>query len=138
MQIDFFYNLDTREDFACRFLARAWANDEVWRVALDDARACEAFSAKLWSFSPSSFLPHKIEQAEPIDDFPLVLLPFLPSFGVQNLLNLSAQALPASARLVHVIELVCEQTRQAQRERAKLYQAAGFKVQFHDAQLLQL
>lgn len=134
MLIDFFYNLETREDFACHFLAKSWARGETWWVLLDDVAACEAFSARLWSFSPSCFLPHDVAQSEPLSDFPLLLLPFLPSsFSGQNVLNLSAQALPTAARCLHVIELVCEQTRDSQRERAKTYQAAGLKVRFHDA-----
>lgn len=65
-----FYNLASddprqRELFACRLAEKAFGlGHRVW-VRTADAEAAAALDTLLWSFRPTSFVPHALAEADP-------------------------------------------------------------------------
>jgi DNA polymerase III subunit chi len=136
-EIAFHVNAPDKLDYACRLL-RATQKKSAQVLVLGQLDALKSLSSKLWSMSPTEFLPHCLADAEPavLAQSPIVLSAELPSSVAESqvLLNLGA-VLPAGfERFERLIELVGQDADdlQAARTRWKHYKDRGYALSRYD------
>jgi DNA polymerase III subunit chi len=136
-EIAFHVNAPDKLDYACRLL-RATQKKSAQVLVLGQLDALKSLSSKLWSMSPTEFLPHCLADAEPavLAQSPIVLSAEMPSSVAESqvLLNLGA-VLPAGfERFERLIELVGQDADdlQAARNRWKHYKDRGYALSRYD------
>lgn len=115
---------ERQAQIACRLCRKLWQKNQMWIYA-PEAEQQYAIDDLLWSFDPSSFLAHGIDQT----DAPICISAQLPTDPHWMVIDLSDKALDQIDRFAHVIEIV-EQTeamKQQGREKFKQYRRDGIE-----------
>ncbi|CAM5198080.1 DNA polymerase-3 subunit chi OS=Castellaniella defragrans OX=75697 GN=HNR28_003045 PE=4 SV=1 [Castellaniella defragrans] len=136
-RIDFAYGAAHRLRMACRTAARHTQAGHKLLVYCTDPRRLRRFDTLLWSFEPTSFIPH-VPSTDPLAELADVVLArdagaLELSTRVDWLLNLDLDCPPKVERFARVLEIVSghEADIQAARARWAAYQQAGHEVHGH-------
>lgn len=137
-RIDFAFGAPNRLDMACRTVARHVQAGRRLLVYCSDPRRLERFDNLLWSFDPTSFIPH-VHTNDPLASDAAVILAgdaaaLAATPGEGWLLNLDLECPPQIERFERILEIVSEHEtdRNAARLRWAAYRAAGHDVRSHD------
>jgi DNA polymerase III subunit chi len=130
-RIDFYSNAASRLLVACQLTAKAVSQGlRVLVFAPDDALA-RTFDRQLWTFQPTSFVPHCTAGDRLAPETPVLIAGSIPDAEHAGLLvNLAHECPPSFARFGRLIEIVGaeEQERLAARTRWRFYRERGYEV----------
>lgn len=136
-QIDFYILSaqlpEQRLEFACRLIQKAYRSRCKILVQLDDEIQAKGFDDLLWSYSESSFIPHRLisDSSKTEDNCPVLI-----AFGDQQpshfdvLINLSNTIPTTFARYNRALEIVIQQDDilEFTREHYRFYQERGYPI----------
>ena len=110
----------------CRKILRQPA--KIW-IYCPDPKIQQQLDERLWSFDPTSFLAHGVEQP----DAPICISANLPDSTDWIVFNFNNQPLDRATEFSHIIEIVenDEQAKQIGREKFKAYRTLGIAPQTH-------
>lgn len=131
--IDFYFNVEDKLNKIHEILEREIFRKRKIFISVNDLNSAEALSNFLYTYSPSSFLPHVIGQQEErasihIDwDHKSVTDDFM--------INLTSEISPSFSRYLRLIEIVSqnEEDKKTARDRLKFYRDRGYEIQLIDA-----
>lgn len=132
-QIYFYSGSNDKLQTACRLCAKAVKQNMKVMVYTPDAAVLARFNELLWTFSPTSFIPHCTirDDSRLIDVTPVILSDQIPlDRHYDVLLNLHQQP-PAFDQFQRIIEIagISHEDKQAARERYRFYKDAGYEIQ---------
>ena len=131
--IDFYFNVENKFNKIHEVLEREIFRKRKIFISVNDLNSAEALSNFLYTYSPSSFLPHVIGQQEErasihIDwDHKSVTDDFM--------INLKSEISPSFSRYLRLIEIVSqnEEDKKTARDRLKFYRDRGYEIHLIDA-----
>ena len=131
--IDFYFNVENKFNKIHEVLEREIFRKRKIFISVNDLNSAEALSNFLYTYSPSSFLPHVIGQQEErasihIDwDHKSVTDDFM--------INLTSEISPSFSRYLRLIEIVSqnEEDKKTARDRLKFYRDRGYEIHLIDA-----
>lgn len=134
-EIKFFFNVDDKLNFACKWVKKACEDGRKLVVYAPEGKAADSFDRRLWEFSQLSFVPHVKANHALAAEAPVIIASDdanLPHHEV--LLNLADEPPPFFSRFEVLRELVSqdEEDRACARERIKFYKSRGFDVTHQD------
>ena len=108
----------------CRKISRNAA--KIW-LHCSDTEIQQQLDERLWSFDPTSFLAHGIDQI----DAPICISSKLPESSEWIVFNFNNQALDPVTQFSHIIEIIenDESAKQLGREKFKAYRRMGVSPQ---------
>ena len=135
-QIYFYSGSNDKLRTACRLCAKAVQQTMRVMVYTPDVALIEQLDALLWTFSPTSFVPHCSIHA---DEQLIQVTPVILSDRIQSddhfdvLLNLHDQHPPAFGQFERLIEIagVSHEDKLVARERYRFYKDAGYEIQHY-------
>ena len=137
-RIDFHFNLVDRLDYACRLARKIVRSGERATFWCSDSALLTEWDAKLWSFSPTEFIPHVFAHDPLAADTPIILS----SMGIErpdrsilvSLLGLGSEPAAHFSRYQRLIELVSTDAadRSAARDRWRFYRDRGYPIHTHE------
>ncbi len=110
---------------ACRLCRKLLPKQgKIW-LYCPDPDLQQQLDERLWSFDPSSFIPHGIEQT----DAPVCISAQLPDSAAWLVFNFNNQALEQTDKFGHIIEIIenDETAKQIGREKFKQYRRSGIQ-----------
>lgn len=132
MRVDFYFNVEDRLQYACRWVRKARAAEKTVLVYARDAARLARFDAALWIFSALDFLPHVYADSPLAEHTPVLLTLDAHAAPARDLfLNLDDAVPPDLARLTarheRLVEIVArdEEDRAHARARFRAYREAG-------------
>ena len=137
-KIDFYILSDTNKQaenlFACKLIEKIYSIGHQIFIYCEHQAQAFAIDEQLWSFEPSSFIPHNL-QGEGPQKPPAVQIGFTAPDAYYHdiLINLS-QHVPA---FYHQFKRICEiiphqeEIKQAKRQNFRFYQKKSLKIQTH-------
>lgn len=133
-QIYFYSGSNDKLQTACRLCAKAVKQNMKVVVYTPDATALKQFNELLWTFSPTSFIPHCGIQDDPqlINITPVILSDQIPSDSHYDvLLNLHPHPPSSFDKFGRIIEIagISHEDKLAARERYRFYKDAGYEIQ---------
>lgn len=139
-EVAFHFNAPDKLAYACRLLRKAVAGG-ARVVVTAPAEALARLDTLLWTFSPTDFIAHVRQPAEPgaLAASPVVLTE-MPAQALPHrevLLNLGGHLPAGFDQYQRVIEVVCldDEDRQLARGRWKQYTELGYDIVRHDLNL---
>lgn len=133
-QIYFYSGAADKLQTACRLSAKAVQQGlKVMIYSLDDA-LLDRLDKLLWTFSPTSFVPHSRVHGKLADVTPIIMgREITQTTHQQVLLNLDDACPPAFDQYERLIEIagVTVEDKQAARERYRFYQTQGYEINHH-------
>ena len=129
---------DVRLELACRLAEKAAGSGRGVFVHGDDRALLEALDERLWTFRASSFVPHRLLEADAsvdrVDEDPVQLSSGAPGPDRRVLVNLARRVPPFFARFERALEIVdqSEPVRADGRERYRFYRDRGYPLKHHD------
>jgi DNA polymerase-3 subunit chi len=138
-EVAFHFNATDKLEYACRLLRKAVANSAQVVVTGGDHQL-NALDAALWSFHPTSFVPHCVyeDKEHALTHSPVVLVKdtTLPDALLHHhvLLNLGNDLVKGFEAFERIIEIVThdEEDKSCARVRWKHYADRGYPLQRHD------
>lgn len=135
-QVDFYTGAANKLLVSCRLCEKATQQKLKTRVDVTDAVVASQFDKLLWTFSPTSFIPHCLANDKLAEVTPVVLCvaPMLTDVDRYDvLLNLGTEVPPGAEFVKRIIEVVDEtdQDKQLARKRYRHYQALGYEIHHH-------
>ena len=130
-QIVFYSGAADKLQTACRLSAKAVQQDLKVMVYSLDVALLDRMDKLLWTFSPTSFVPHSRMNGELADVTPIILgSEITQATHCHVLLNLDEECPPAFEQFERLIEIagVTVEEKQSARARYRNYQAQGFEV----------
>ncbi len=124
-----------RRTYACRLVEKAYLQDHKVVVRLGAGADVADFDELLWRFSDRSFVPHEVVAIGAVGAAPVLLTSDQdPSGPADVLVNLADDVPPWFTRYARVAELVGagDASRQAGRERFKVYREQGLEPETHN------
>ncbi|ABI58872.1 MULTISPECIES: DNA polymerase III subunit chi [Nitrosomonas] len=135
-QIDFYTGATDRLLIACRLCSKAVQQGLKTVVYIPDAELANRFDKLLWTFSPTSFVPHCQADDKLAGVTPVILnnqleMPEVAYFDV--LLNLDAAIPSGFEHFKRVVEIVdeIEDSKLHARKRYRRYQELGHDIRHH-------
>ncbi|MEQ1815326.1 MAG: DNA polymerase III subunit chi [Nitrosomonas sp.] len=133
-QIYFYSGSNDKLQTACRLCAKAVKQNMKIMVYSPDATVLERFNELLWTFSPTSFIPHCTLQDDPqlLNVTPVILSGQIPQDSHYDvLLNLHQKHPPLFNQFNRIIEIagVSHEDKLVARERYRFYKDAGYEIQ---------
>jgi len=136
-RIDFYVLPDDSTDkqhiFACRLAQKASKQGHRVYIHTESAEQSEKLDHLLWSFSPTSFVPHTIN-ADDCANNPVYINHSGDPLDIHDvLINLTQKTPDCFGRFERFAELVNQDgaVKQAGRERFKFYKSRGYPLQTH-------
>ncbi|MDT8363636.1 MAG: DNA polymerase III subunit chi [Nitrosomonas sp.] len=135
-QVDFYTGTANKLLIACRLCEKAMQKKLKTLVDAPDASVASQFDRLLWTFSPTSFVPHCLTSDKLSGITPVVLCAESIQTDVDRydvLLNLGAEVPRGAGFSKRIIEVVDETDldKQLARKRYRHYQAQGYDVRHH-------
>lgn len=136
-QVDFYIlagsSVNARHVFACRLAEKAYQLGHKVYVYTASAPEATLMDELLWTFRAGSFLPHAVYPTTE-EPYPSVLVGCTegPAHHSDVLINLTQEVPPFFDRFARVAELVDDQTKQAARERFRIYREQGYPPETHN------
>ncbi|MBY0483720.1 DNA polymerase III subunit chi [Nitrosomonas sp.] len=133
-QIYFYSGSNDKLQTACRLCAKAAKQNMKIMAYSPDATVLEQFNELLWTFSPTSFIPHCTLQDDPqlLNVTPVILSGQIPPDSHYDvLLNLHQKHPPLFNIFNRIIEIagVSHKDKLVARERYRFYKDAGYEIQ---------
>lgn len=118
---------------ACRLCAKALSQGAKVFVYSPDSAVLEKLDKLLWSFQPTSFLPHCFfnDDVKLVNSTPIILGNHIPpEQGYEMLVNLHEQCPTTIDRFRRVIEIagLSPEDKSSARERYRFYKKAGYEL----------
>lgn len=136
-RVDFYVledaSADTHDRMICRVVEKAWQQGHRVFVRCADDAAARAFDELLWRFQDVSFVPHALA-ATANGAAPVVIGTAAPATpAAEVLVNLAAEVPQELEHYVRVVESAGhdEATRNAARQRYRVYQERGLVLNTH-------
>ncbi|OUR92096.1 DNA polymerase III subunit chi [Cycloclasticus sp. 44_32_T64] len=136
-RIDFYVlpdaSIQQQHVFACRLAQKASKQGHRVYIHTESAEQSKELDDLLWSFSPTSFVPHTIKADECAKN-PVYINHSGDPLDIHDvLINLTAQTPDCFGRFERLAELVNqdEAIKQAGRERFKFYKSRGYPLNTH-------
>ncbi|MEO1888825.1 MAG: DNA polymerase III subunit chi [Cycloclasticus sp.] len=136
-RIDFYVlpddSIDKQHIFACRLAQKASKQGHRVYIHTESEQQSKKLDDLLWSFSPTSFVPHTID-ANDCENNPVYISHSGDPLDIHDvLINLTQQTPDCFGRFERFAELVNqdEAIKQAGRERFKFYKNRGYPLQTH-------
>jgi DNA polymerase-3 subunit chi len=135
-----FYLLSTtgagaRYAFACKLIEKAYRSGYFAYVVTDSDSQSQWLDQLLWTFRPTSFVPHEIYHGSLPEFANTVLIGSLPAPEAWQklIINLATPAVIDLSKTERVLEILDndESIKQAGRQRYRYYQQLGLKLQTH-------
>ncbi|SDY21315.1 DNA polymerase III subunit chi [Nitrosomonas halophila] len=135
-QIDFYTGAPDRLLIACRLCAKAVQQGLRTLVLVSDASLADQFDKLLWTFSPTSFVPHCRAGDQLAAMTPVILSDYrtlvAEGSGFDVLVNLDEAVPPACEQFSRIVEIVDEASdKKIARQRYRFYQEQGHAVRHH-------
>ncbi|MDA8420952.1 MAG: DNA polymerase III subunit chi [Pseudomonadota bacterium] len=138
-RIDFYVARDGSPDLlVCRIVEKALCLGHQTCILTTDAQQSARLDALLWTFSPGSFVPHRLHSGtdDPAPDVPTVVLighEEPPVVCNDVLVSLRAEVPGCFSRFQRVIEFVGteQQEKQQARIRYRFYRDRGYPLEDH-------
>ncbi|MEY3121316.1 MAG: hypothetical protein RI993_141 [Pseudomonadota bacterium] len=140
-RVDFYTGAANKLLVACHLCEKATQQKLKTRVDVADTTVANQLDKLLWTFSPTSFVPHCLTSDELAEVTPVVLcIELLRTEFTQTdvihydvLLNLSTEIPPGAEIVKRVIEVVdkTDLDKQLARKRYRYYQAQGYDIHHH-------
>ncbi|MGG7055020.1 DNA polymerase III subunit chi [Nitrosomonas sp. ANs5] len=135
-QIDFYTGATDRLLIACRLCAKAMQQGLRTLVLVSDASLADRFDKLLWTFSPTSFVPHCRADDQLAGMTPVILGDHRAlgseGNGFTVLVNLDEAVPSAFEHFSRIVEIVDEASdKQIARKRYRSYQEQGHAVRHH-------
>ncbi|UJP04518.1 MAG: DNA polymerase III subunit chi [Nitrosomonas sp.] len=132
-QINFYSGTADKLLTACQLCAKAVRQGLRVIVYVPDISLMAQFDQRLWSFSPTSFIPHcrNDEEISLVQQTPVILSNKTPNNAAFDvLLNLHHQSPPYFEQFTKIIEIAgtTQEDKSAARERYRNYKNAGFDI----------
>lgn len=134
-RIDFYVladdSIEQQQVFACRLAQKASKQGHRVYIHTDSEQQTKILDVLLWSFSPTSFVPHTANASE-CSSNPVYINHSGDPLDIHDvLINLSQQTPDCFARFERLAELVNqnETIKLAGRERYKFYKSRGYPLQ---------
>jgi DNA polymerase III subunit chi len=134
-EIKFFFNVDSRLQFACKLSKAALDQGKRLIVYAPEESIALEFDRLLWSYSALSFVPHVRADHPLANSTPIVIAHAESSLPHHDaLLNLGDEPPPYFTRFEFLREVVSTDAddRAKARERHKFYKARGFEMLSQD------
>ncbi|KAF3982209.1 MAG: DNA polymerase III subunit chi [Methylococcales symbiont of Hymedesmia sp. n. MRB-2018] len=122
--------------FACRLIEKAYQKKQFCYVQTNNHQQSQQLDNQLWSFKPSSFIPHKILQ-DTLPEFEQSILigtQAAPEKWKKIVMNLSSNYPEDANQMERILEVLDNnaETKQVARVRYKQYQQAGINITIHN------
>ena len=117
-----------RAVFACRLAEKACSLGHRVCLLTDSEAAAREIDSLLWSFAPSSFVPHAlIAGQEPCSERVSIAIKDVPEWARDVVINLSTAAVEGFEPIARVNEIIIQEPTALEqaRERFRHYQQAG-------------
>lgn len=134
-RIDFYTNVAQPQEFACKLAATVFRKQERLLVWLEDERALDTFSNRLWCLGDTQFIAHCRLDAAEAAQTPIWLTAELPpTLQHPVLLNLGVELPAAPQHFSRILEIVGtdEAALATARHRFKAYRTLGYEIHHHD------
>ena len=140
-EIDFYVLASRRPaarlELVCRLAERACRRDQSVFVYAEDSHLLQNLDERLWSFRPSSFVPHRVLADNDMPGRhalePVVLSSGEPSIDRRILINLASEVPAFFSRFTRTLEVIDEDdsVRDQGRARYRFYQHRGYPLRHH-------
>lgn len=135
-----FYRLlggsDAAIELSCRLAGKAWQENNDILIYATDENIVKALDERLWSWSASSFLPHRQSTEGPET---IILCTGDKDSGESGnhhglLINLAAETPDWFGRFASICEVIygTEEFIEHKRQRFKFYKDRGYPIEYHD------
>lgn len=135
-EIYFYSGATDKLQVACRLCAKALSQGMRLMIYAPDTGLLERLDKLLWTFQPTSFLPHCfIDDGEKlVKSTPIILSDRVVQDGYDMLINLHEQSPPALEQFKRVIEIASQspEDKSSARRRYRFYQQAGYELHHHN------
>ena len=135
-----FYVLSTespaeRYQFACKLIEKAYRTGVFPYVLTDNLEQSQLIDDLLWTFRPSSFIPHQVytDKLPAVDSVVLIGSVNPPESWLKTIINISSQCpkeFQKSERLLEILDS-SEETKNSGRQRYRQYQLTGVEITTH-------
>ena len=130
-----FYALSSKESearlqFACRLIEKAYSLGHTLYVQAESAAQAKSLDHMLWQYSPSSFVPHCLADADSSITEAVVIGEQLPPASHKDvLINLGPAASEAHGQFTRINEIIAsdEESLQQGRKRYRYYRDQGYQ-----------
>ncbi len=126
---------ETRYAFACKLIEKAYRSGYFAYVITDSDNQSQWLDQLLWTFRPTSFVPHEIYRGTLPEFSNTILIGNVPAPEAWQklIINLATPAVTALNNTERVLEILDndEVTKQTGRQRYRYYQQLGLKIQTH-------
>ena len=124
-----------RQDFACKLIEKVYRSGFFCYVLTESEQQAEQLDKLLWTFRAGSFIPHQ-RYSGILPEYSQTILiggELVPEGWQQVILNLSSVFPPLLGESQRILEILddMEASRQAGRERYRLYQQHGCRITTH-------
>lgn len=134
-EIKFFFNVDSKLQFACKLAKKAYDGGRKLVVYAPTPALADEFDRSLWTFSQLSFVPHVKANHPLAGETPIVIAQDDAGLAHHEaLLNLGNEPPPFFSRFDQLREVVSGDPadRSQARERLRFYKSRGFDVLTED------
>ena len=134
-RIDFYTDVAQQAGFACRAARTVYRKGERLLIVLPDQASLASFSAQLWRFGDTDFIPHCHAADAHAAETPIWLdTAFDHALDGMVLLNLSPDFPDDLQRFARILEVVGQDdaSKAIARQRYRRYLDCGFSIQHHN------
>lgn len=135
-QVDFYTGATNKLLVVCRLCKKATQQKLKTLIDVADTAVASQLDKLLWTFSPTSFVPHCLVDDKLADLTPVILHTGHEKAVTEDydvLLNLNTEISPGAEIAKRIIEVVDETDpdKQLARQRYRYYQAQGYEIRHH-------
>lgn len=136
-RVDFYTGASNKLLVVCRLCEKATQQKLKTLIAVADTAVASQLNKLLWTFSPTSFVPHCLAGDKLAEVTPVILCTAEHEKTVTEdydvLLNLNTEIPPGAEIAKRIIEVVDEadSDKQSARQRYRYYQAQGYEIRHH-------
>ncbi len=131
---------DSLHSLICRLAEKAVLRNQSVFINCENGQTCEVLDAKLWSFKPESFVPHRFIQSgelQSTDEPVLIAHDFEPNGNITILINLCNEVPYFFSRFERILEIINDkdETKISGRQRWNYYKERGYPLKHHSVSL---
>lgn len=136
MQVDFYImkspDCFRAKMFICQLIEKAYRHQHPVVLLAENTKTINFFDQALWSYHRSSFIPHAIDESNPLEIHTESAL----TQKKKILVNLTLQKIAQNEIIVRLLQIVPNQTdiKQRARELYRYYSQQNFKINTHQIQ----
>lgn len=135
-EIYFYSGAADKLQVVCRLCAKALSQGARVMIYALDTGLFERLDKLLWTFQPTSFLPHCFidDDEKLVKSTPIILSDRVVQDGYDVLINLHEQSPPALEQFKRVVEIatLSPEDKLSARKRYRFYQETGYELHHHN------